>query len=249
MQRRGPQDQCRRSRWRNRGSALALAVLTVVSLGKGAGAEVQLRCDGTLLEARGSVERQRPLARIGFSLGLESRAAGAAPALAQLQQRLAAVRSALVRLGVEELRVGSPSTWSRPAGAGQRESVQSELAVTGVLPPERLQALIREVGSLAGVRLAPVKALADPAAAAAERTSMLAAAYRDAEAQVLPLAQLIGRPLLRPLQIQVDGGSAPVMMRAEMAPAPAPPFDPQELDLPSERLSMQVQFCAVRQER
>jgi uncharacterized protein YggE len=225
----------------------AVLLLLLANAGGVASAEVQLRCDGTLLEARGSAERQRPAASIAFSLGLEARGSSADRALALLQERLASVRASLKRLGVRDLRVGSPSTWARPAAGGERAGFQSDLAVSGKLHPQQLQGLIRGVGGLAGVRLSPVTAEADPAVVGAGRSALLAAAYRDAEAQALPLAALIGRPQLLPLQIQVDGGGGPVMMRAEMAPPPAPAFDPAELPLPTERLTLQVQFCAVRQ--
>jgi len=209
-------------------------------------AEVQLACQGTLLEARGSAERKRPLARIAFSLSLEAEAATADESLARLQARLATVRSALRDLGVEELEVASPSTWPRPAEPGRPAQVQANLSVSGKLAAGQLQGLIRRVGGLSGVRLAPVSPEADPAGAEASRQALLAAAYRDAEAQVRPLALLIGRPRLIPLQIQVEGGGGPVMMRAAM-PAPAPPaFDPAELPNPTDRLGLQVQFCAVQ---
>jgi uncharacterized protein YggE len=209
-------------------------------------AEVQLRCEGTLLEARGSAERQRPFARIAFSLNLEAGAATADGALAQLQGRLAAVRSVLQQLGVERLEVGSPSTWPRQDKPGRPTTVQASLPLGGRLAAGQLQGLIRRVGALPGVRLAPVSAEADPAGAEASRQVLLGAAYRDAEAQVRPLAELIGRPRLMPLQIQVEGGGGPVMMRAAM-PAPAPPaFDPAELPKPVDRLALQVQFCAVQ---
>lgn len=221
--------------------------LVVGPLPAAAAAEVQLRCDGgTLLEARGSAERQRPLARIAFSLGLDAEAPSADAALARLQVRLAAVRNALQRLGSQDLRVGSPSTWQRPTEASRPASVQASVPLSGKLPPQRLQGLIREVGGLPGVRLSPVTAEADPAGAAAARAALLTAAYRDAEAQVLPLAQLIGRPRLLPLQVQVEGGAMPVMMRAEAAASAPPPFDPAELPLPTDRLGLQVQFCAVQ---
>jgi uncharacterized protein YggE len=96
------------------------------------------------------------------------------------------------------------------------------------------------------VRLAPVSPEADPAGAEASRQALLAAAFQDAEAQVRPLAQLIGRTRLVPLQIQVEGGGGPVMMRAAMAEAAPPPFDPAELPKPTDRLAMLVQFCAVQ---
>jgi uncharacterized protein YggE len=96
------------------------------------------------------------------------------------------------------------------------------------------------------VRLAPVTPEADPAGAEASRQALLAAAYRDAEAQVRPLAQLIGRSRLLPLQIQVEGSGAPVLLRAAAAEASPPPFNPAELPLPTERLGLQVQFCAVQ---
>jgi uncharacterized protein YggE len=224
---------------------LLLAVLPLAAAPV-SGAEVQLRCDGTLLEARGSAKQQRPLARIGFNLNLEAEAASADRALGLLQARLAAVRTALQQLGVEELRVGSPSTWQRSAEPGRPAQVQANLPVSGRLAPARLQGLVRGVGALPGVRLAPVTPEADPAGAEASRQALLAAAYRDAEAQVRPLAQLIGRSRLLPLQIQVEGSGAPVLLRAAAAEASPPPFNPAELPLPTERLGLQVQFCAVQ---
>jgi|688.fasta_scaffold03030_7 uncharacterized protein YggE len=209
-------------------------------------AEVQLQCQGTLLEARGSAERKRPLARLAFSLNLEAEAPTADGALGRLQARLAAVRTALQALGVEGLEVGSPSTWTRPAEPGRPAVVQANLPVAGKLAAPQLQGLVRRVGVLPGVRLAPVSPEADPAGAEASRQALLAAAFQDAEAQVRPLAQLIGRTRLVPLQIQVEGGGGPVMMRAAMAEAAPPPFDPAELPKPTDRLAMLVQFCAVQ---
>lgn len=234
-----------RPRPRSRSIGAAVVLLLLASPGNAASAEVQLRCEGTLLEARGTAERQRPAASIAFSLGLEARGASADRALELLQVRLTSVRATLKRLGVRDLRVGSPSTWSRPAAAGERASFQSDLAVSGTLDPQRLQGLVREVGGLPGIRLSPVTAEADPAAVRAGRSALLAAAYRDAEAQVRPLAALIGHRQLRPLQIQVEGGAGPMMMRAEMAPPAPPAFDPAELPLPTERLTLLVQFCAM----
>jgi len=225
---------------------LVASALLPVLVNAVAAAEVQLRCEGTLLEARGSAERQRPLARLAFSLGLAAQAPSADAALGLLQSRLAVVRSALQRLGSQDLRVGSPSSWPRSADGSRPAGVQASLPISGKLPPERLQALIREVGSLPGVRLDPVAAEADPAGAAAARDALLAAAYRDAVAQVEPLGRLIGRPRLLPLQIQIDAAGGPVLMRAQASPAATPPFDPAELPLPTERMGLQVQFCAVQ---
>jgi hypothetical protein len=44
----------------------------------------------------------------------------------------------------------------------------------------------------------------------------------------------------------VEGGGGPVLMRAAAAEASPPPFNPAELPLPTERLGLQVQFCAVQ---
>jgi hypothetical protein len=214
-------------------------------LGSAVAAEVQLRCEGTLLEARGAAERQRPLARLAFSLSLEAVAPTADGALGQLQARLAELRTVLRELEVMDLVVGSPSTWQRSRDQGGDGTVQASLSASGRLAPNRLQGLVRRVGGLAGVRLAPVSAEADPAGAEASRRALLAAAYRDAEAQVRPLAQLIGRPRLVPLQIQLEGGAVPILMRTAAAEAPPPPFDPGELAKPIERLGVQVQFCAL----
>jgi hypothetical protein len=187
-----------------------------------------------------------PIGQLRFSLSLEAEQRSSDGALALLQERLASVRSDLQGLQVRQLRVSSPSTWQRPAEPGRPAISQASLQVSGLLDPSRLQALIRQVGAHPGVRLAPVTPEADPAGAEASRQALLAAAYRDAEAQVRPLAQLIGRPRLVPLQIQVEGGGGPVLMRAAAAEASPPPFNPAELPLPTERLGLQVQFCAVQ---
>lgn len=208
-----------------------------------AAGEVQLRCDGTLLEARGTAELERQTRRLRVNLGLEAEAADADAALAALQSRLAAVRSALQRLGVEELRVSSPSTWRRPVEAGRPARFQASLQVSGRLAPARLQALIRGVGGLPGVQLSPVGSEADPGDDPAVRRQLLQAAYRDALAQARELAAVIGRSQLTPLEVLVDGNELrPVMMRA-MADAAPPPFNPAELPKPKDRLSLLVRFC------
>ncbi|MFZ0409042.1 MAG: SIMPL domain-containing protein [Cyanobium sp.] len=224
--------------------ALALGV-AVVMPGQVARAEVQLRCDGTLLEARGSAEQTRPTRRLQVSLSLEAEAASNDGALAELQRRLAAVRSALQRLGVQEFRASSPSTWQRPAEPGRPATSQANLQVTGRLMPQRLQPLIREVGALAGVRLAPVSSEADPSQDETVRRALLGRAYGDALAQARQLATVIGAPRLRPLELTLDGNEMrPLMMRAVAADAAPPPFDPAELPTPRDRLSMSVRFCA-----
>jgi uncharacterized protein YggE len=209
-----------------------------------AGAEVQLRCEGTLLEARGNAELERPTRRLGVTLGLEAQGAQADAALAQLQQRLAAVRSALAGLGVEDLRVTSPTTWQRPAERGRPAGVTASLQVSGRLEPNRLQPLIRQVGALGGVSLGPVTSQADPAGDLEARRRLLQGAYRDARRQAQDVAAVIGRARLSPLEVQVEGGDhRPVAMRA-MAEAAPPPFDPAELPVPKDRLTVLVRFCA-----
>jgi uncharacterized protein YggE len=209
-----------------------------------AGAEVQLRCEGTLLEARGNAELERPTRRLAVTLGVEGQGADADAAIVQLQQRLAAVRSGLQGLQVEDLRVTSPSTWQRPAEGGRPAGVTASLQVSGRLEPRRLQSLIRQVGALSGVALAPVTSQADPAGDQEARRRLLQAAYREARLQALDLAAVIGRVRLSPLEVQMEGGDLrPVAMRA-MADAPPPPFDPAELPVPKDRLTLLVRFCA-----
>ena len=210
-----------------------------------AAAEVQLRCDGTLLEARGSAEQERPIARLRFSLALEAEQRTSDGALALLQERLAAVRRALQGLETKELRVTSPSTWQRPAEGRQPPLSQASLQVSGLLVPARLQALIRQVGSLPGVRLAPVSPEADPARASEARRALLAAAYQRALAEARDVASAVGLTQLRPLEVSVEGDAGPVPMRALAAKADAPPaFDPEELPPPKANASMLVRFCA-----
>ncbi len=205
--------------------------------------QVQLRCDGTLVEARGSAERKRPTQRLRVSVGIEAEGVSADAALGLLQERLAAVRQGLQRLGVQELEVTSPSTWDRPPSPRSPAQVNASVQVSGRLAPDQLQALIRGVGALPGVRLSPVSAEADPRGDAASRGTLLRAAYQDALTQARELAAAIGLARLTPLEVQVEGGFRPVMMKA-MAADSAPPFDPAELPKPSERTSLLARFCA-----
>jgi uncharacterized protein YggE len=214
------------------------------SLPPAAGADVQLRCEGTLLEARGNAELERPTRRLAVALGLEAQGADADAALAQLQQRLAAVRSSLQELAVEDLRVTSPSTWQRPAERGRPAGVTASLQVSGRLEPGRLQPLIRQVGALSGVTLGPVTSQADRAGDLEARRRLLQGAYRDAHLQAQDMAAVIGRQRLSPLEVQVEGGDLrPVAMRA-MADAAPPPFDAGELPVPKDRITLLVRFCA-----
>ena len=200
--------------------------------------QVQLACTGTLVEARGSAELKRPTKRLRFSLTLEAEAASADGALAELQRRLAAVRRKLQELQVQDLQVTSPNIWQRPA------AVQANLQLSGQLAPERLQPLIRQVGALLGVRLSPVATEADKAADRQVRQLLLRAAYQDALAQAREIAAAIGLSEVRPIEVQLEGGGAPVVMRTMAADAGVPPFDPDELPQPVGRLSLQVRFCA-----
>lgn len=233
-------------RWSIRLPLLAALLLGSWLSGSGARAEgqVQLSCAGTLLETRGQAETRRATTTLKASLSLEAEAPTADQALDLLQQRLAAVRSALQQLQVAELRVTSPSTWQRPAERDRPAAVQANLQVSGNLAPSRLQALIRTVGALPGVRLAPVGTEADRREDARVRQQLLRQAYDDALRQAQPLADLIGRRRLRALEIRVDGLEMPMPMLRGMAADAAPPFNPAELNQPLDRLGLQVRFCA-----
>ena len=76
-------------------------------------------CRGTVLETRGQAEERRPTHRLSFSLDLQAQGPDADVALSRLQARLAAVRSALRTLAIEDLEVTSPSTCNRPAQRGR----------------------------------------------------------------------------------------------------------------------------------
>ena len=213
-------------------------------------AEVQLRCQGTLLEARGKAEIQRPTSALGVSLGVKAEAAKADQALEQLQWRLAAVRQKLQALGVKEWRAGAPGTWERTGPQGQPRSVEASLQVSGRIEPAQLQDLISAVGGLPGVRLAPVTAETDRSQDSAIRAQLLRAAYQDALHQAQEVAAAIGRRRqLSPLEVQLDGNGdlrpMPMAMRYD-APAPAPPpFIAAELPKPTQQLSLLARFCAL----
>ncbi|MEO1002355.1 MAG: SIMPL domain-containing protein [Cyanobacteria bacterium J06638_7] len=207
--------------------------------------QVQLRCDGTLLEAQGSAEQKRAIERLRFALALEAEGASSDEALGLLQQRLAAVRTALQRLDGQDLEVSSPSSSLLPAERGRAPVARAGLRLSGELQPDRLQALVREVGGLPGVRLAPVSALADDSQAALVRRQLLRAAYQDALDQAREMAAAIGVGTPAPLQVQIQSGFRPMPMAAALRDGSATPeFDPQELPRPVDRLELMVRFCA-----
>lgn len=207
--------------------------------------QVQLSCAGTVLESRGSAEIRRPIEALQVSLRLEAEGATADAALAALQQRLATVRAALQGLQVQELQVSSPSTWPRPAQRDRPAVVEANLSVQGRLAPQRLQQLVRQVGSLPGVRLAPVGTRAAEAENRPVRRQLLQLAYQDALEQAQDMAAALGLRQLQPLDLVVEGGPRPQPLRAmASADASVPPFDPDELARPTDRLQLQVRFCA-----
>jgi uncharacterized protein YggE len=230
------------ARWR---AWSPLLFLLLPSLPCPAWAQIQLRCDGTLLEARGSAEQELPIGQLRFSLSLEAEQRSSDGALALLQERLASVRSDLQGLQVRELRVSSPSTWQRPAEPGRPAISQASLQVSGLLDPSRLQALIRQVGAHPGVRLAPVSAEADPVRSGETRRALLAAAYRQAFHRAQDVASALGLYILKPLEVQAEDDRPPYAAPAPMAAkAEVPPFDPRELMPPKDSASMLVRFCA-----
>ena len=228
-------------------TATATSIAVTVAMAAGllplqarAQVQLQLHCGGTLVEARGSAQRQRLMAKLAFSLALEAEAARSAEALATLQLRLDAVRRQLQSLAVEELRVSGPSTWT-----GRNSRITASLQVSGKLEPRHYQSLVREVGGLAGVRLAPVTSQADPAEDRASAQALLQAAYQDALRQAKQLAAVMGLRQVRPLQVQLEAMPQPYLLKsaaADAAPA-AQPFNADELSPPTDRLSLQASFC------
>ncbi len=237
-------DRCLMAWLSSKGLGLFLLALGagVASPMRAEGLSAAPRCDGTLLEARGDAEQQRPTVRLRFSLALDAEAGTADSALGELQDRLAALRQILLGLQVQDLRVTSPTTWQRPAERDRPALVQASLQVQGQLAPGRLQPLIRQVGALQGVRLAPVVTEADQALNRQARQRLLRAGYQDALVQAREIAAAIGLVRVKPIEVQLDGGG-PVMMRA-MAEPSVPSFDPAELPQPTDRISLRVRFCA-----
>ena len=221
------------------------AVLALVPLPGSAQTQIQLSCGGAVVEARGSAELKRPTQRLRFSLALEAEEPSSDRALASLQRRLAEVRRRLQALQVSDLQVTSPSTWKRPASRGLPEVVQASLQVSGQLAPAQLQPLVREVGGLPGVRLSPVAPEPDGSGDRSSRRQLLRAAYQNALHQAQDVAAAMGLRVVQPLDVQLDGGERPVLLRGmAMADGAVPPFDPAELPAPIERLSLQARFCA-----
>lgn len=229
-------------------AATAAAVgLMPNSSGHAAQVQLQLSCAGTVLEARGSATLKRAITSLRFNLSLEAEGASSKAALALLQERLDPVRSTLQSLSVTDLRVTSPSVWNRYVPAGKPAVFQASAQVSGQLLPAQLQNLISQVGGLPGVRLAPVSGQADRATDAASNRQLLQAAYRDAQQRAQDLADAIGGlRSLRPLQVEIAGGIRPMPLPVKaMARSVPAPFDPRELPEPSDRLSLDVTFCAT----
>ncbi len=108
-----------------------------------------------------------------------------------------------------------------------------------------MQAWIRQIGALPGVRLSPVTAQAHPAQDRTIRRRLLEAADADARQQAGEVAAAVGRKTLEPLEVQLTGVEAqPMPMMARTAAAPPSPFDPAELAPPKDRLSLLVRICA-----
>lgn len=225
------------------GMAVAGMLSSAMSHAAMAEGQVQLQCAGTLLEARGQAEQRRTTARLRATLSLDAEAGTSGEALERLQQRLAGVRSAMQALAAQQLRVSSPSTWVRPREKEQEAIVQANLQVSASLPPATLQSLIRTVGTLPGVRLAPVETEADPGDNARVRQELLEESYRDALNQAKTLAFLIHRSVLTPVEIQLETDDMAVPVLRSMAAGATPPFNPNELNNPSNRITMRVRFC------
>lgn len=239
--------RCRVGRsWIRVGGTAGLALASLLGVEAAiAQTQIQLSCSGAVVEARSNAELKRATRQLRLSLSLEAEAATADGALAELQLRLATVRSGLQALQLQELEVTSPSTWKRPAQRDLPAVVQASLQVSGRLEPARLQALIRQVGGLPGVRLAPVGTQADPRGDRQARRQLLQLAYHDALGQARDIAAAMGLSQLQPLEVQLEGGYRPLPMRAmAAADAAVPPFDPRELPSPTDSLSLQVRFCA-----
>jgi len=196
------------------------------------------------LQARGRAELKRAIELLKLSLSLEAEAATADGALASLQARLDSVRQALQQLGVRKLEVTSPSTWTRSPELKKPALTTASLQVSGELAPAQLQRLIRQVGSLPGVRLSPVDPRAQTSGDAASQARLLKAAYGNALGQAKTIAAAIGLHQLRPLEVEVEGGGGPPILMRAMASPDRAPFDPAELPEPVDRLSLLVRFCA-----
>ena len=229
------------------GSALLASQVLIAPRALAAEVQLALACSGTVLEARGSASLKRSIDKLRVSLTVQADAPSSKAALALLQERLDPVRSALAGLQVQDLRVGAPSVWNGYVPTGKPAVFEASSQLSGQLAPAQLQPLISQVGGLPGVRLAPVDAQAASSGDAASNRVLVQAAYRDALQRAQALAEAIGLRSVRPLQVQLEGGSRPEPMAAMAVARRSPaPFDPRELPEPVDRLTMAVTFCATK---
>ena len=201
-------------------------------------------CAGTLLQLQVEESGSAAFDRFRFDLGLEAEGSSKAEAMALLNSRLAAVRTALRPLLSGELTIPAPSTYRTGGGNGAGATPQRDHAstsVSGVVRKANYDPLIQVAGRLPGVSLRNITALADGDREAELGTSLLRKALHEGQRQAEITAAALGLSQLKLLRIdQRSGGSPRPMPYARMATAS---FNPEEAPAPARSVSLALDYC------
>lgn len=203
-------------------------------------------CAGTLLELQVQQRGSASFDRFRFNLGLEAEAAAKADALAQLNQRLRAVRAALAPLVAGDLTIPAPSTYRTGGGSGPGATPWRERAsttVSGVVSKANYNALIQAAGQLPGVNLQGFTALAASGSEAELEASLIRRALAEGKRQAQSTAQALGLREVRLLRINQRGDAAPRPLPYAMAAARG--FSPEEAPAPQAVVALALDYCLV----
>jgi uncharacterized protein YggE len=229
---------------RLRSSGLAaLSLLPVVAL-LPRQVQAQVRpaaCAGTVLELRVLERGQTRTDRFRFALRLEAEGATTEAALDQLNQRLAATRTALQRLAQGPLTIPAPRTYASGGASQGRRRQQASTSISGEVERGGYDQLIQVAGRLPGVRLQGMTSLASTQNQNALADQLLESALKQGREQAERTASALG--LRRVTLLRIDQrGSGTVRPLAYAADA-GRQFRPEEAPQPSLSLALNLDYC------
>jgi uncharacterized protein YggE len=229
---------------RLRSSGLAaLSLLPVVAL-LPRQVQAQVRpaaCAGTLLELSVEERGETRTDRFRFALRLEAEGATTEAALDQLNQRLAATRTALQRLAQGPLTIPAPRTYASGGASQGRRRQQASTSISGEVERGGYDQLIQVAGRLPGVRLQGMTSLASTQNQNALADQLLESALKQGREQAERTAAALG--LRRVTLLRIDQrGSGTVRPLAYAADA-GRQFRPEEAPQPSQSLELNLDYC------
>ena len=229
---------------RLRSSGLAaLSLLPVVAL-LPRQVQAQVRpaaCAGTLLELSVEERGETRTDRFRFALRLEAEGATTEAALDQLNQRLAATRTALQRLAQGPLTIPAPRTIARGGGSQGPRRQQASTSISGEVERGGYDQLIQVAGRLPGVRLQGMTSLASTQHQNALAHQLLQAALKQGREQAERTAAALG--LRRVTLLRIDQRRSGAVRPLAYAADAGRQFRPEEAPQPSQFLELNLDYC------